>query len=397
MDRSFLDNLGRETEALHDAGLFKAERIITSAQQAEISVGDGTVLNFCANNYLGLSNHPALREAAKEAIDKYGFGMSSVRFICGTQDIHKELESRLTNFLGTEDTILYPSAFDANGGLFETILGPDDAIISDQLNHASIIDGIRLSKAKRFRYSNSDMADLEAKLQEADAAGAKAKLIVTDGVFSMDGYVANLKAICDLAEKYNALTMIDDCHASGFVGEKGRGTAEHCGVMGRVDIITGTLGKALGGASGGFTSGRKEIVGWLRQRSRPYLFSNTVAPVIAYTSIRALDLLESSDDLRVKLRDNTAYFRSEMGKLGFDILPGEHPIVPVMLGDAKLATQMADKLLNEGIYVIGFCYPVVPKGQARIRTQMSAAHDKEHLDKAIAGFAKVGRELGVIS
>tara|TARA_Y100001954_G_C15784243_1_gene591597 strand:- start:348 stop:1541 length:1194 start_codon:yes stop_codon:yes gene_type:complete len=397
MDRSFLDNLGRETEALHDAGLFKAERIITSAQQAEISVGDGTVLNFCANNYLGLSNHPALREAAKEAIDKYGFGMSSVRFICGTQDIHKELESRLTNFLGTEDTILYPSAFDANGGLFETILGPDDAIISDQLNHASIIDGIRLSKAKRFRYSNSDMADLEAKLQEADAAGAKAKLIVTDGVFSMDGYVANLKAICDLAEKYNALTMIDDCHASGFVGEKGRGTAEHCGVMGRVDIITGTLGKALGGASGGFTSGRKEIVGWLRQRSRPYLFSNTVAPVIAYTSIRALDLLESSDDLRVKLRDNTAYFRSEMSKLGFDILPGEHPIVPVMLGDAKLATQMADKLLNEGIYVIGFCYPVVPKGQARIRTQMSAAHDKEHLDKAIAGFAKVGRELGVIS
>ena len=397
MDRAFLDNLGRETEALHDAGLFKAERIITSAQQAEISVGDGKVLNFCANNYLGLSNHPVLREAAKEAIDKYGFGMSSVRFICGTQDIHKELEARLTNFLQTEDTILYPSAFDANGGLFETILGPDDAIISDQLNHASIIDGIRLSKAKRFRYANSDMADLEAKLKEADAAGAKAKLIVTDGVFSMDGYVANLQAICDLAEKYNAMTMIDDCHATGFVGEKGRGTAEHCDVLGRIDIITGTLGKALGGASGGFTSGRKEIVGWLRQRSRPYLFSNTVAPVIAYTSIRALDLLESSDDLRVKLRENTAYFRSEMGKLGFEILPGEHPIVPVMLGDAKLATDMADKLLNEGIYVIGFCYPVVPKGAARIRTQMSAAHDKEHLDKAIAGFAKVGRELGVIS
>lgn len=397
MDRAFLDNLGRETEALHDAGLFKAERIITSAQQAEISVGGGTVLNFCANNYLGLSNHPVLREAAKEAIDKYGYGMSSVRFICGTQDIHKELESRLTNFLQTEDTILYPSAFDANGGLFETILGPNDAIISDQLNHASIIDGIRLSKAQRFRYANSDMADLEAKLKEADAAGAKAKLIVTDGVFSMDGYVANLQAICDLAEKYNALTMIDDCHSTGFVGEKGRGTAEHCGVLGRIDIITGTLGKALGGASGGFTSGRKEIVGWLRQRSRPYLFSNTVAPVIAYTSIRALDLLESSDDLRVKLRENTAYFRSEMGKLGFEILPGEHPIVPVMLGDAKLATEMADKLLNEGIYVIGFCYPVVPKGAARIRTQISAGHDKGHLDKAIAGFAKVGRELGVIS
>jgi glycine C-acetyltransferase len=397
MDRAFLDNLGRETEALHDAGLFKAERIITSAQQAEISVGDGKVLNFCANNYLGLSNHPVLKEAAKEAIDKYGYGMSSVRFICGTQDIHKELEARLTNFLQTEDTILYPSAFDANGGLFETILGPDDAIISDQLNHASIIDGIRLSKAKRFRYLNSDMADLEAKLKEADAAGTKAKLIVTDGVFSMDGYVANLQAICDLAEKYNALTMIDDCHSTGFVGEKGRGTAEHCGVLGRIDIITGTLGKALGGASGGFTSGRKEIVGWLRQRSRPYLFSNTVAPVIAYTSIRALDLLESSDDLRVKLRENTAYFRSEMGKLGFDLLPGEHPIVPVMLGDAKLATEMADKLLNEGIYVVGFCYPVVPKGAARIRTQMSAAHDKKHIDKAIAGFAKIGRELGVIS
>jgi glycine C-acetyltransferase len=397
MDRAFLDNLGRETEALHDAGLFKAERIITSAQQAEISVGGGTVLNFCANNYLGLSNHPVLRKAAKEAIDKYGYGMSSVRFICGTQDIHKELEARLTNFLKTEDTILYPSAFDANGGLFETILGPDDAIISDQLNHASIIDGIRLSKSKRFRYANSDMADLEAKLKEADASGAKAKLIVTDGVFSMDGYVANLQAICDLAEKYNAMTMIDDCHSTGFVGEKGRGTAEHCGVLGRIDIITGTLGKALGGASGGFTSGRKEIVGWLRQRSRPYLFSNTVAPVIAYTSIRALDLLESSDDLRVKLRENTAYFRSEMGKLGFEILPGEHPIVPVMLGDAKLATEMADKLLSEGIYVIGFCYPVVPKGAARIRTQISAGHDKGHLDKAIAGFAKVGRELGVIS
>ena len=361
MDRAFLDQLGRETEALHGAGLFKAERVITSAQQAEIDVGEGKVLNFCANNYLGLSNHPVLCDAAKEAIDKYGYGMSSVRFICGTQDIHKELEARLTQFLATEDTILYPSAFDANGGLFETIFGPEDAIISDQLNHASIIDGIRLSKAKRFRYANSDMADLEAKLKEADAAGAKAKLIVTDGVFSMDGYVANLQVICDLAEKYNALTMIDDCHATGFVGEQGRGTAEHCGVLGRVDIITGTLGKALGGASGGFTSGRKEIVGWLRQRSRPYLFSNTVAPVIAYTSIRALDLLENSDDLRVKLRENTAYFRGEMSKLGFEILPGEHPIVPVMLGDAKLATEMADKLLDEEITLLAFATRWSPK------------------------------------
>jgi len=396
MDREFLDRLDKDTEALRDAGLFKAERIITSPQKADIDVGDGSVLNFCANNYLGLANHPTLRAAAKEAIDRYGFGMASVRFICGTQDIHKTLERRLSTFLGTEDTILYSSAFDANGGLFETLLGPEDAIISDQLNHASIIDGVRLCKAKRYRYANNDMAELEAKLQQADADGARVKLIATDGVFSMDGYFANLPAICALAEKYGALTMIDDCHSTGFVGEKGRGTPEHCGVLGKIDIITGTLGKALGGASGGYTSGRKEIVAWLRQRSRPYLFSNTLAPVIAYTSVKALDLLESDDSLRAKLRENTTYFRAEMGKLGFDILPGSHPIIPVMLGDAKLATEMADRLLGEGIYVIGFSFPVVPRGQARIRTQMSAAHDREHLDKAIAAFAKVGRELGVI-
>ena len=396
MDQAFLNHLDSEIQGLRETGLFKAERIITSPQQADIDVGDGQVLNFCANNYLGLANHPTLREAAKEAIDQYGFGMASVRFICGTQDIHKTLEHRLSRFLGTEDTILYSSAFDANGGLFETILGPEDAIISDQLNHASIIDGIRLSKSKRYRYKNNDMADLEAQLKQADADGAKTKLIATDGVFSMDGYIANLGAICDLADRYGALTMVDDCHATGFVGEEGRGTPEHCGVLGRIDIITGTLGKALGGASGGYTSGRKEIVAWLRQRSRPYLFSNTLAPVIAYTSIRALDLLEGGAEQRIKLRENTAYFRQEMAALGFDILPGEHPIIPVMLGDAKLATEMSDRLLQQGIYVVGFSFPVVPKGQARIRTQMSAAHDRSHLDRAIAAFAAVGRELGVI-
>ncbi|MEE2756985.1 MAG: glycine C-acetyltransferase [Myxococcota bacterium] len=396
MDKAFLEHLGAETEALKSQGLFKSERVITSPQRADIDVGEGQVLNFCANNYLGLANHRALRDAAKEGIDKYGFGMASVRFICGTQDIHKTLESRLSAFLGTEDTILYSSGFDANGGLFETLLGPDDAVISDQLNHASIIDGIRLCKAKRYRYANNDMADLEAKLQQAQRDGAKTKIIATDGVFSMDGYIADLGTICDLAEKYGALTMIDDCHATGFVGLKGRGTPEHCGVLGRIDIITGTLGKALGGASGGFTSGRREIVGWLRQRSRPYLFSKKLAPVIAYTSIVALDLLESGDELREKLRWNTQYFRDEMAKLGFEILPGEHPIIPVMLGDAKLASDMADRLLDEGIYVVGFSFPVVPKGQARIRTQMSAAHDQAHLDRAIAAFAKVGRDLGVI-
>ncbi len=396
MDPTFLEHLARETEALRDQGLFKRERVITSPQQADIRVQGGDhVINFCANNYLGLANHPALVEAAREALPKYGFGMSSVRFICGTQDVHKQLEGRLSAFLGTEDTILYSSCFDANTGLFETVLGPEDAIISDALNHASIIDGIRLCKAQRFRYENNDMADLEAKLKEA--SGARFKLVATDGVFSMDGILANLPAVCDLAEKYGASVMVDDSHAVGFMGEKGRGTPEHWGVMDRVDILTGTLGKALGGASGGYTSGRKEVVAWLRQRSRPYLFSNTLAPVIAATSLRVLDLLEGGDELRVKLRQNAAYFRAGTEKLGFRLVPGEHAIIPVMLGDAKLASDMADRLLHEGIYVIGFSFPVVPKGQARIRTQMSAAHEREHLDRALAAFAKVGRELGVIA
>ncbi|MGB0647693.1 MAG: glycine C-acetyltransferase [Bradymonadia bacterium] len=397
MDQVFLRRLHQDTEHLKTEGLFKAERVITSPQRADIQVGENEVINFCANNYLGLANHPSLRETAKQAIDTYGFGMASVRFICGTQDVHKTLENRLSSFLGTEDTILYSSAFDANGGLFETLLGPEDAVISDSLNHASIIDGVRLCKAKRFRYANNDMADLEQKLKEADEAGARVKLICTDGVFSMDGYIANLAKIVELAETYNALTMIDDCHATGFVGERGRGTAEHCGVMGKVDIITGTLGKALGGASGGFTSGRKEIVAWLRQRSRPYLFSNTLAPVIAATSITALDLLENDDSLRRKLRENSEYFRRKMTDAGFELLPGTHPIIPVMLGDAKLATEMADLLLQEGIYVIGFSYPVVPKGAARIRTQMSAAHEQSHLDRAVDAFTRVGRRLGVIT
>jgi glycine C-acetyltransferase len=396
MDQAFLERLHTDTEALKSEGLFKAERVITSPQSADIQVGGREVINFCANNYLGLANHPKLRETARDAIDRYGFGLASVRFICGTQDVHKTLEDRIARFLGTEDTILYSSAFDANGGLFETLLGPEDAVISDALNHASIIDGVRLCKAKRYRYANNDMADLEQKLQEADAAGARVKLICTDGVFSMDGYIANLSAIVDLAEKYGALTMIDDCHSTGFIGERGRGTAEHCGVMGKIDIITGTLGKALGGASGGFTSGRKEIVAWLRQRSRPYLFSNTLAPVIAATSITALELLENDDELCRKLRANSEYFRARMTAAGFELLPGIHPIIPVMLGDAKLATEMADALLKEGIYVVGFSFPVVPKGAARIRTQMSAAHDKSHLDRAIDAFTKVGLRLGVI-
>ncbi len=397
MNQSYLDDLRQRTDELREAGLFKAERVITSPQQAAIQVGPERVLNFCANNYLGLANHPALIEAAQAALPKHGFGLSSVRFICGTQDVHKALEAGLARFLGTEDTILYSSCFDANTGLFETLLGPEDAIISDALNHASIIDGVRLCKAKRYRYANNDMADLEAKLKQADADGARYKLVCTDGVFSMDGIIANLQGLCDLAEKYGALTMVDDSHAVGFVGEKGRGTPEHCGVMGRVDIITGTLGKALGGASGGYTSGRKEIVEWLRQRSRPYLFSNTLAPVIAATSLRVLELLEAGDDLRAKLRGNSEYFRAKMSDLGFDLVPGEHPIIPVMLGDAKLATEMADRLLTRGIYVIGFSFPVVPKGAARIRVQMSAAHDREHLDQAVAAFAEVGRELGVIA
>jgi glycine C-acetyltransferase len=395
----FLNLLAEQTEALKAQGLFKQERLIASPQQAAIEVRDngGTieVLNLCANNYLGLANHPKIIEAAHEALDEFGYGMASVRFICGTQTIHRELEERVSRFLGTEDTILYPSCFDANGGLFETLLGNDDAVISDALNHASIIDGIRLSKAKRFRYQNNDMNDLEGNLR--DAADCQQKLIVTDGVFSMDGTIANLGDICDLAEEHAALTMIDDCHASGFLGATGRGTHEYCNVMGRVDIITGTLGKALGGASGGFTSGRREIVGWLRQRSRPYLFSNSIAPAIAATSIAVLDLLESDSSLRSRLHDNATYFRSGMTKLGFDLKPGEHPIIPVMLGDAMLASEMADRLLEHGIYVIGFSFPVVPEGQARIRTQMSAGLTREHLDRAISAFGAVGRELGVLN
>ncbi len=379
---------------IKDGGLYKAERIITTPQSREISSAGKEVLNFCANNYLGLANHPSLVEAAQTALQTQGYGMASVRFICGTQNVHKTLEGRLSNFLGTEDTILYSSCFDANTGLFETILGKEDAIISDSHNHASIIDGVRLCKAKRFLYKNNNLEDLERCLQEAQ--DCRYRLIATDGVFSMDGIIANLKGVCDLADQYKALVMVDDSHAVGFVGEKGRGTPEHCDVLGRVDIITGTLGKALGGASGGYTSGRAEIVGWLRQRSRPYLFSNTLAPVIAATSLQVLDLLESGDELRVKLRQNSAFFRTEMEKLGFTLVPGEHPIIPVMLGDAKLATNMADKLLEEGIYVIGFSFPVVPRGKARIRVQMSAGHDRHHLERAVAAFGKVGRELGVI-
>lgn len=395
MDQEYLATLARETEGLKATGLFKAERVITTPQQAAIEVSGGRqVINLCANNYLGLANHAALVEAAHAALDEYGYGMASVRFICGTQTVHKALEERISGFLGTEDTILYSSCFDANGGLFETLLDDRDAVISDALNHASIIDGIRLCKAKRLRYQHNDMDELDAKLKEA--ADCRVKLIATDGVFSMDGTIANLEGICDLAEAHGALVMIDDCHATGFLGATGRGTHEYRGVMGRVDIITGTLGKALGGASGGFTSGRKEIVAWLRQRSRPYLFSNTLAPVIAATSIRVLDLLEDGESLRRKLRDNTTYFRDRMEALGFDLLPGDHPIIPVMLGDAKLATNMADRLLEEGVYVVGFSFPVVPKGQARIRTQMSAGLEKAHLDNAIEAFAMVGKELGVI-
>jgi len=395
MKRDLLNRLAEQVEKLKQGGLYKDERIITSPQHAAITTRDGReVLNFCANNYLGLANHPTLIQAAKEALDRHGFGMSSVRFICGTLDIHKELEKRISAFLGTEDTILYSSCFDANGGLFEALLGEEDAVISDALNHASIIDGIRLCKAKRFRYQNNDMRDLEKQLIEARSC--RARLIVTDGVFSMDGIMADLKGICDLADRYDALVMIDDSHAVGFVGSEGRGTPEACDVMGRIDINTGTLGKALGGASGGYTSGRKEIIEWLRQRSRPYLFSNTLAPVIVATSIAVLDLLESSGDLRTRLKENSRTFRTALEKAGFTLVPGEHPIIPVMLGDAVLAQSMASGLLEEGIYVIGFSYPVVPKGQARIRTQMSAAHTREHLDRAIDAFQRVGKNLGVI-
>ncbi|WP_319408496.1 glycine C-acetyltransferase [uncultured Desulfosarcina sp.] len=395
MHPRLLDHLSGEIDILRKNGLYKDERVITSAQQAAITVDSGkTVLNFCANNYLGLSNHPQLVKKAQAALAAYGFGMSSVRFICGTQDIHKTLESRISSFLGTEDTILYSSCFDANGGLFETLLEEKDAVISDALNHASIIDGIRLCKARRFRYRNNDMADLEEQLKAA--ATSRFRLIATDGVFSMDGVIADLKSICDLADRYDALVMVDDSHAVGFIGEHGRGTPEYCGVADRVDIITGTLGKALGGASGGYTAGRKEIVAWLRQRSRPYLFSNSLAPVITATSIAVLDLIEESSDLLVRLKENSRYFRQSMQAAGFTLVPGQHPIIPVMLGDAVLAQRLAARMLEEGIYVVGFSFPVVPKGQARIRTQMSAAHTREHLDRAIEAFIKVGKALDII-
>lgn len=395
MKKKFATYLKDETNKLQQTGLYKTERIISSPQQSMVTLEKGTeVLNLCANNYLGLANHPALINAAKENIEHYGFGMSSVRFICGTQDIHKELESRISQFLGMEDTILYSSCFDANGGLFETLLSEEDAVISDALNHASIIDGIRLCKAKRFRYNNNDMADLEKALKETQ--DCRFRLIATDGVFSMDGIIANLPAICDLADKYDAMVMVDDSHAVGFMGENGRGTHEYHQVMGRVDIITGTLGKALGGASGGYTSGKREIITWLRQRSRPYLFSNTLAPVITATSLKVLDLLETSHELIKKVHENSAYFRKGLTELGFNLIPGEHPIIPVMLGDATLAKTMADELLKLGIYVIGFSYPVVPHEKARIRTQISAAHTKQQLDKALSAFKKVGQQLGVI-
>ena len=384
-------------QEIKEAGLYKKERVIITPQGADIKIADGReVINFCANNYLGLSSHPRVIEAAKKTIDTHGYGMSSVRFICGTQDIHKELEAKISEFLGTEDTILYAAAFDANGGVFEPLFGPEDAIISDELNHASIIDGVRLCKAKRFRYKNSDMNDLEDQLKAADAAGARQKIIVTDGVFSMDGNIAQLDEICDLADKYGALVMSDECHSTGFMGKTGRGVHEYRNVMGRVDIITGTLGKALGGASGGFTSGRKEIIDLLRQRSRPYLFSNTLAPAIVGASIAVFDMLSETTELRDKLMANTRYFREQMTAAGFDIKPGIHPITPIMLYDAVLSQQFAEKLLDKGIYVIGFYYPVVPKGQARIRVQISAAHERHHLDKAIAAFTEVGKELGVL-
>lgn len=400
MSASFYDRLRDTLKEIEADGLYKRERIITSQQFSKISVqsegGSQDVLNFCANNYLGLANDPRLIEAAKTALDRYGYGVASVRFICGAQDVHRELERRLAAFTGHEDAILYAAAFDANGGLFEPLLDEHDAIISDALNHASIIDGVRLCKAKRYRYANSDMDDLEAKLKQARADGARTILIVTDGVFSMDGYIANLSGICDLADRYDALTMVDDCHAHGFMGAKGRGTPEHCGVMGRIDIVTGTLGKALGGAMGGFTCARQSVIDMLRQRSRPYLFSNSLAPAIAGASLTALDLVEQGDDLRARLFDNARRFRAGMSEAGFELLPGEHPIIPVMLGDAALSQRMANALMHEGVYVMGFFFPVVPRGQARIRTQMSAAHTPDMIDRAIAAFTKVGRELGVV-
>ncbi|MHA1159147.1 MAG: glycine C-acetyltransferase [Alphaproteobacteria bacterium] len=392
----FHEHLNASLEELRSSGLYKAERVITSKQGAAIDTADGAhVLNFCANNYLGLADSPALIDAAKAALDRYGYGLASVRFICGTQEEHKQLEARISAFLGTEDTILYASCFDANTGLFETLLGEDDAIISDALNHASIIDGVRLCKAGRHRYANNDMADLEAKLQAA--AGARFRLIATDGVFSMDGVIANLPAICDLAERYDAMVMVDDSHALGFVGAHGRGTPEYCGVEGRVDIVTGTLGKALGGASGGFTTGRRPVVDWLRQRSRPYLFSNTLAPAITAASITAFDLVEASGERRERLAANARLFRAEMSGLGFTLAGADHPIVPVMLGEATVASAMAEAMMALGVYVIAFSFPVVPRGQARIRTQLSAAHSRDEVMKAVTAFAAVGRELGVIS
>ena len=393
MFTSIRQQISGELDEIRSAGLFKAERVIVSPQGSTIRVGDGQeVLNLCANNYLGLADDPRIVAAAKQALDRWGYGLASVRFICGTQDVHKELEQRISGFLGTEDTILYSSCFDANGGLFETLLGEQDAVISDELNHASIIDGIRLSKARRLRYRNRDLADLEAQLKAS--ADARRRLIATDGVFSMDGYITPLGEICDLADRYGAMVMVDDSHAVGFVGARGRGTPELHGVSDRVDIVTGTLGKALGGASGGYTSGRREIIDLLRQRSRPYLFSNSVAPAVVGASLMVLDLLEGRDDLRARLRENTAWFRERMTGLGFDILPGDHPIVPVMIGDAARATQMADRLLDKGVYVIGFSYPVVPVGRARIRTQVSAAHSREDLQTAADAFAAVRAEMG---
>ena len=392
----FLENLQNQTEDLKKKGLYKSERIITTPQSSQICANDKEVICLCSNNYLGLANHPEVTAAAINSLKKGNYGMASVRFICGTQDVHKTLENKLSEFLDTEDTILYSSCFDANGGLFETLLSKEDAIISDTLNHASIIDGIRLCKAQRYRYKNNDMQDLEAKLKQADSNGARHKLIATDGVFSMDGYIADLKSICDLADKYDALVMVDDSHAVGFLGENGRGTHEYCGVMERVDIITGTLGKALGGACGGYTSGKKPIIAWLRQRSRPYLFSNALAPSLVVGSIKVLELIKNGDALRKKLKKNTAYFRAKIQALGFKVLQGDHPIIPVMTGDAALASKMADALLEEDVYVIGFSFPVVPMGQARIRTQISANLTKAQLDKALAAFEKVGKSLKII-
>ncbi|MDT0596441.1 glycine C-acetyltransferase [Glaciecola petra] len=397
MAQSFLQHLQSQIDDTKTQGLYKKERVITSQQFSNIHIESGQeVLNFCANNYLGLANNQALIDAAKDGLDSHGFGVASVRFICGTQNIHKQLEEKISQFLGMQATILYPSCFDANGGLFETILSKEDAIISDSLNHASIIDGVRLSKAMRYRYQSNDMQALEEQLILADKDGARYKLIATDGVFSMDGVIANLKGVCDLADKYGAMVMVDDCHATGFVGEKGKGSHEYCEVMGRVDIITGTLGKALGGASGGFTSGKKEVIEWLRQRSRPYLFSNSVAPPIVAASIKVFEMMEQGDDLRANLRRNAKHFRARMEAAGFTLSGKDHAIIPVMLGDAKLASEMADKLLEKNIYVIGFSFPVVPKNQARIRTQMSAAHSIEQIDRAIDAFIEVGKELGVI-